>query len=188
LAAIAIPNLLQANLRAKVARVHVDLRSVSIAIELYRLENDHYPPDSQFSTPGLMEFHPFLPRLIFLTTPVTHMSIVPEDVFAGPGIENFKPFGASYRIPYGAGPPIQPFTFDWAQKILPDGGFEDHQVWENISAQPQNVLWAMRSVGPDQIPTWLGNPEAKRYDPTNGVVSYGDIICTGPGRGLDGPP
>ena len=43
LALIAIPNFLESQVRAKVARVHADLRSVATAIESYFVDNNVYP-------------------------------------------------------------------------------------------------------------------------------------------------
>jgi type II secretion system protein G len=42
LAAIAVPNFLNAQLRAKIARVQSDLKALSLAIESYRLDAGAY--------------------------------------------------------------------------------------------------------------------------------------------------
>ena len=44
LAAIAVPNFLNAQVRAKVANTQADQRSLATAIESYRLDNNMYPP------------------------------------------------------------------------------------------------------------------------------------------------
>ncbi len=81
LAAIAIPNFLQAQVRAKVSRTQSDMRSTAMGIELYSTDNGSYPMDAQYYTviPALASF---LPRLARLTTPVDYIASVPEDVFA----------------------------------------------------------------------------------------------------------
>src|SRR5690349_9257970 len=43
LAAIAVPNFLEAQTRAKVSRVKSDQRSLATAIESYRVDNNEYP-------------------------------------------------------------------------------------------------------------------------------------------------
>ena len=43
LAAIAVPNFLEAQVRAKVARVHADMRAQATAIESYLVDNNYYP-------------------------------------------------------------------------------------------------------------------------------------------------
>ena len=44
LAAIAVPNFLNAQVRAKLARVYSDLKALSTAIEMYKLDNNISPP------------------------------------------------------------------------------------------------------------------------------------------------
>jgi len=45
LAAIAVPNFLEAQVRSKTARVKSDLRAIAIACEAYMVDNNEYPPD-----------------------------------------------------------------------------------------------------------------------------------------------
>ena len=95
LAAIAIPNFLNAMVRAKVARAKADIKTVVTALEMYRIERNAYPsyqysqgPDSQ------LEFHiggtaldVGVPDTSWsgrnpLTTPVAYVSSMPQDPFA----------------------------------------------------------------------------------------------------------
>ena len=44
-------------------------------------------------------------------------------------------------------------------------------------------MWRMVSAGPDRIQTYGSSnpvPPGCNYDPTNGTVSYGDIVRVGP--------
>lgn len=43
LATIAIPNFLEANIRSKVSRMKSDMRTIAIAVETYRIDNNHCP-------------------------------------------------------------------------------------------------------------------------------------------------
>ena len=45
LAAIAVPNFLEAQTRAKVSRVKADVRSLTTALELYYIDSNEYPPN-----------------------------------------------------------------------------------------------------------------------------------------------
>ena len=45
LAAIALPNFLEAQTRAKVSRAKADLRTVATALEAYRVDSNAYPPN-----------------------------------------------------------------------------------------------------------------------------------------------
>lgn len=75
LAAIAVPNFLNAQIRAKVAATQSDLRALSTALEQYRIDNNMYPPTPD--TSGNLRYA----RLAKLTSPVAYMSSVPLDPF-----------------------------------------------------------------------------------------------------------
>ena len=63
LAAIAVPNFLEAQVRSKIARVKSDERTVGLALESYGLDNNgRYPPGRAVATP------------IRLTTPIAYLS------------------------------------------------------------------------------------------------------------------
>jgi prepilin-type N-terminal cleavage/methylation domain-containing protein len=104
LAAIAVPNLLEAQVRSKVARVHSDLRSIATAVESYRIDHDDYPegsdnPDNM--SPALRAlFGPLAPGFYAvrstgaggeiagidfhtLTTPIAYIGDMPPDPFSG---------------------------------------------------------------------------------------------------------
>ena len=68
LAAIAVPNFLNAQQRAKVSRVQADIRSISTAIGAYEIDNGQFPSS-----------------LSGITTPIAYMSSLPGDPFAPPG-------------------------------------------------------------------------------------------------------
>ena len=53
LAAIAVPNFLEAQTRAKVARCKTDMRTVVTALESYHIDNNKYPECAD-NTPGLI--------------------------------------------------------------------------------------------------------------------------------------
>jgi type II secretion system protein G len=184
LAAIAVPNFLEAQTRSKVSRVKSDMRSLATAIEAYQVDNNKYPPDYN---PAIQLYWSFLPRLLVLTTPIAYITAVPEDVFAAASISQSTLFDDPYRIPYGSGPLVRPYPFDYAYRLNANGDSESLTVWERITQNPESVLWALRSVGPDLEATVLGWSGVTVYDPTNGTLSRGDIFYTGPGKGFDQP-
>jgi len=189
LAAIAVPNFLESQTRAKVSRVKADMRTLATALESYYVDANNYPPDAQYGwyPPNIAKYMSYLPRLVHLTTPIAFITSIPEDVFAVQAVYRNTILGNPYRIPYGTGPFVHPFTFDYACKRLPNGTLEPDTTWANISAVPSSVMWALRSVGPDLLATVLGDPNVVVYDSTNGTTSAGDIFFTGPGIGIDGP-
>jgi type II secretion system protein G len=76
LAAIAIPNFLQAQVRAKVARAKAEMKTVATALEVYNVDQNQYPWINQ--NPGYD-----IPRT--LTTPVDYLTSLPKDPF-GPSM------------------------------------------------------------------------------------------------------
>jgi type II secretion system protein G len=74
LAAIAIPNMLEAQIRAKVSRARSDMRSLATALETYHVDNNAYPANVEL--PGNI-----MPATGVLSTPVAYISSIPEDPF-----------------------------------------------------------------------------------------------------------
>ena len=108
LAAIAVPNFLEAQVRAKVSRAHSDMRSLSTAIEAFRVDVNEYPISCFASDPGSLDSiddgavsvnswlddstgagkrrtfaisHPQYNRMMALTTPVSFIAGYPDDPF-----------------------------------------------------------------------------------------------------------
>ena len=66
LAAIAVPNFLEAQIRAKVSRVHADMRTVTVGLEAYFVDANRYPPGH---------------RSAAITSPISYLTSMPIDVF-----------------------------------------------------------------------------------------------------------
>ena len=84
LAAIAVPNFLEAQVRSKVSRVHSDLRAVTIGIEAYRIDNNAYPlyynaDDGNLLLSRTAWEATVLPYL--LTSPVSYLASLMTDPF-----------------------------------------------------------------------------------------------------------
>lgn len=82
LALIALPNILEAQIRAKVTRMKADMRSVSAAMEAYYVDANCYPPKPAVacSCGGWQ---------CALSTPVPYLtSPLPDVFYAGAGPEN----------------------------------------------------------------------------------------------------
>src|SRR3989304_928043 len=77
LIAIALPNFLEAQIRAKVARVEADLRTIVTALETYFIDWGIYPNQSED------EFDNAAHGLSQLTTPLQYLPELPFDVFVG---------------------------------------------------------------------------------------------------------
>ena len=74
LAAIAVPNFLEAQTRAKVARVNSDQRAIAMALEAYFIDNDYYPlRNAKMSPPKFWQRQ--------LTSPIAYISGCCADPF-----------------------------------------------------------------------------------------------------------
>jgi prepilin-type N-terminal cleavage/methylation domain-containing protein len=209
LAAIAVPNFLEAQTRSKVARVKSDMRTVATGLESYQVDFNKYPPDFQYANTSagtgscpcqgpvdlnVRDIRSFLMRLVVLTTPVSYLTTIPEDVFVPAAIQRAAAANlvSPYQVPFASGMANlrHPFTFDYACRITPCGDDEDSclaGLWtvRIAASNAKGVIWALRSIGPDLNATQLGDATLKStsYDPTNGTVSDGDIFFLGPGIG-----
>jgi len=85
LIAIALPNFLEAQIRAKVTRVKADLRTIHTAMEAYLQDWNQYPPRSED------EFRPGANGLLQLTTPLKYLSEIPRDIFVMDGAPADEP-------------------------------------------------------------------------------------------------
>jgi general secretion pathway protein G len=172
LAAIAIPNFLQAQTRAKVARTKADMRTIAIALGTYSVDNNQYAiPSYGHSTNGDVQstFDLTNPEQgiytltgnIGLTTPVDHLSSMPKDLFSEEGLHWYGYLGGylgwknSYILtsfgPDADGPPIG-VGGDIVEVLdFPETGFVLDLLIDKI------------------------------YDPTNGTISEGDIYRTSSG-------
>lgn len=74
LAAIAVPNFLEAQTRAKVSRAKNDMRTLATGLESYYVDNNDYPPCSTFGIPGYgvqLNTKPVLERI---STPISYVT------------------------------------------------------------------------------------------------------------------
>jgi type II secretion system protein G len=162
LAAIAIPNFLQAQVRAKVARTKGEMRTLAQGIELYNVDNGKYPDGSPQYPEGYVKY-----RLWRLTTPVEYVTSLPDDPF-------------KTRMTAGGGQPQDEPSFIYLMKNYhPFDYYFDTTPAFRLSVPFRSVQWTLSSQGPEHANTnwitWIP------YDPTNGTVSMGEIISFGPG-------
>jgi len=187
LAAIAIPNFLQAQIRAKVARGQAEMRTLGVNLETYRTDADVYVPDptwwfgfcppswdpSKCNSGSVSEKYP----LRLLTTPIEYTASLPTDPF--------------------------PNRTDWLPHENPQYRYFSDICWKPVLQEAQGFpetpyRWALVTAGPDQwsnvgeylmfgeqtlnsisgISGWFN--DGALYDPTNGTVSDGDIVRVGP--------
>ncbi len=168
LIAIALPNFLEAQIRARVTKAKGDLRTVGIAMDSYYLDFGMYPPDHDPST-----LTPGEAGLFQLTSPIQYITTLPTDVFNS-GDAGFNQSGDEVRWFEMASTGVAPVI--------------------SRAVRPQINAFAVYSVGPDSgenfndndnwpyqgetfpCPTTLGY---LNYSPTNGTKSVGDLVQAG---------
>jgi len=199
LAAIAVPNFLEAQVRAKVSRVKADMRSIATAIEAYSVDTNLYPVatqgefsvNSQFPTGGTPPENSgnrvtFASlgicdepdaHFMILTTPVAYITALPGDPFA-----DKKGVAFGYTNGVDVGWIMWSYGPDTDEGIGSQlgGEFEGSEDWDAADWSNQTVYNPFRS---NPMPALLyltstNHPTADTaftYDTTNGSVSDGDL-------------
>jgi len=178
LAAIALPNFLEAQTRSKVARAKADLRSRAVAVEAYPVDGNQYPIPAnevgEMVSPYSALTTPFnetrLPPII--TTPVSYITSRLND-----------PFQEHVAV---AGAKVFQYT---TRRLVEDreGTPASFLAYLNMmyGQVDTGVAFFLTCVGPDKEPNAPPDPaKVALYEPTNGTVSLGDIPYLGPGSGF----
>ncbi len=171
LAAIAVPNFLNAQTRAKVSRSISDIRNTDLAIRSYMVDNNFYPVRS-----GWMD-----ERYIPLTTPVSYMASIPVDPFNPNPLDTSGGRAKDGSNRYG--------NYDYWTRYWANSNSRSGTYWAAKTAFPAGKYeYQLRGFGPTM--TWIadliypaGHPRAGEYvdyDMSNGLYSEGNIIRYGP--------
>ena len=185
LAAISVHAYRPADKGTDLAQVQSDMQAMSVAIEAYAADWDVLP--RSYRVAG--ESRTFL--LSVLTTPVAYLDEVPADPFnttdTDPANRVINYWGPDYlfgntTVQTSMGPlpipDVRPRTAAWLQPHFPELSDGTELLRENF--------YILLSTGPDGVWSVLDPPEGETggfpnlpvtpYDPTNGTVSYGDIV------------
>lgn len=164
LIAIALPNFLEAQVRAKVAAANGEMECLAQTLEEYYISYRSYPANvvpklpegglSEDGNPGLRGS-----ALTVLTTPVVYLSALPLDQF----------------IPEGK----QRELFDYINFVDLTGGPISKTSFRGLGS----AAYVLISVGPNREADTFAQkipPVLLFYSPTNGTSSPGDIHRFGP--------
>lgn len=179
LAAIAVPNFLEAQVRSKVSRQVSNMRTVATAMEAYIMDQNSYPLTTWDPFDLFPGAYPPSQYKLFpgeLTTPIAYItsSAAMEDIF---------------RLPHHFSNPLANQIMYLPSDIYRPGSPYVHslQSYGTYRAQYNRYgAWVMRSAGPDlyyqnhlndreDYGEGPGGWNLAAYDPTNGTVSGGDI-------------
>lgn len=162
LAAIAVPNFLNAQTRAKVARVQADLRTICTAIELRGVDKGSYPPDFDDHPNFDPDYWDQRVQFAKLTKPVAYLTSLLYDPF-----NTNKAIDMPMVLLFPGDPP-------YVYSYMTIGDYSDN------AGRPSK--FGVVSVGPNGTFDSAANQGIRdTYDPTNGTTSRGDIIFYGPG-------
>lgn len=196
LAAIAVPNFLNAQMRARIARAQADMRTVMTAIEQLRIDKgvllvDFWDDDREKGIERMQDTFQgiggaaqndrggtaglFAP----LTSPVAYLSSIPVDPFFAP---HAGPDTQSALISQDL---IPPYAYMYADEdpAIPGGDIglalysNPSDFHRSAGVEPlERGEYVLVGAGPDggrgPYNVDMGFP----YDPSNGLVSYGDIV------------
>ncbi len=178
LAAVAVPNFMNARSRAKIMRAVADMRNISVAFGAYAADHGEFPM-------GIIMGHDprerwcwgFLPES--LSTPVSYLATLPIDEFN----VNYKIYGQSQgqEVPYG-----HPHTRYRTSRKKPYTGEnpaltpEAHKSsWEFMLSNAHiDGTYVLVSPGPDGVEDILPAYNPHVYGASNGLLSSGDIVVT----------
>ncbi len=174
LAAIAVPNFLEAQTRSKVSRAKADIRTLATALESYSVDNRTYPFDITLTdgfTPG-GGYYWYICN--WVTTPIAYIT---NNKLIDPFRDkrsNLPPDYWRFRyVNYGLADfnqdlGIMPFPGAYDQYLI---GRDNYGFWRITSSGPD------ATAGPFPSNNALYFPAAVlAYDPTNGTISPGDIV------------
>mgnify|MGYP001098154334 CR=1 FL=1 len=198
LAAIAVPNFLEAQVRAKTSRVKADMRSMAVAAEAYTVDNNKppigdfqlwannggpwvsYPTSFAANYPDAQAW-----KWKFWTTPVAYMTSVPDDPFslAGKLSGGNNVVGYDKRYLYLAvadhsvtGTVIPSAT---AQYNAMKATALDWYIYSYGPSRKQmpnaNGAWVLGGLTGQTSPPKAAFPDIF-YDSSNGTMSYGMLI------------
>ncbi|MCX6999853.1 MAG: prepilin-type N-terminal cleavage/methylation domain-containing protein [Candidatus Sumerlaeota bacterium] len=180
LAAIAIPNFLEAQVRSKVSRAKADIRTLAGALESYMVDWNKYPGDgAQFSwLTGNLNNYPYDAYWYVPDTVTTPMAYISSAMLVDPFRTTelvTPPNWRRYRYwyvdmtwgPAGIRLPPYPASYGFLKQW--------YGSWKLSSAGPD------RTYGPTfydtgSYPGTMYSQLPLPYDPTNGTRSLGDVM------------
>jgi prepilin-type N-terminal cleavage/methylation domain-containing protein len=193
LAAIAVPNFLEAQVRAKNVQQLANERSIITASEAYRVDNNALPATARhWYNPKTTDGY-WVNRYGFwiaLTTPVAYMTSVPEDLYYKLACNTWDGWRGIYANYYE-------WDFNIARAIINNTGSAPG-MWDPVvsstaakswlknycipamknNGKPDTMNWCIYGLGPNYMGEGLqgGFTYTVPYDPTNGTMSLGEIF------------
>ncbi len=180
LAAIAVPNFLNAQIRAKIAKTEGEMQSFVTACEMYRVDHGRYFPHAGF--PDSVIHVPWQNK--YLTTPIAYFSSQPRDLFQ----DLPEPDSTAWNLTFG--------MYHLENIYHSDGSFYASGAMDprlRVPNNPADVARALAgrphsyelwSVGPNHVLDYNVSGSGIQgfiyYRSSNGTTSTGDIVWIRP--------
>ncbi|MCA9432834.1 MAG: prepilin-type N-terminal cleavage/methylation domain-containing protein [Candidatus Omnitrophica bacterium] len=188
LIAIALPNFLEAQIRARIAKAQSEMKTLATATVSYRLDWNNVDPVGSGPGPvgGVERISWWGFASYALTTPVAYLTSIPVDPFSEYLWEENHSFRDIVDPPYtiirNTGIPAS-----WRIGSVPNNNAEIQEkaggpveVSETFSRRACHSGFIYYSSGIDRVDSTVwGTP--RFYSPTNGTQSFGDLYEFGPG-------
>ncbi len=167
LAAIAVPNFLNAQVRAKISRAYADLTGIRTALEMYTMDHGRAIIDPVELRQGGGTLGP-LDGWEQLTTPIAYIS---ASAFIDPFVPQANRSAGGSAVEYGT---YSYRNIAWMIKVNDQGA---------ASHGDRTARWVARSPGPDRF--YIPYPEKlaywMAYESSNGLKSFGDLMVANKG-------
>lgn len=196
LAAIAVPNFLDAQARSKISKAKADMRSIAVALQAYMVDNMYYPFHRLDSGRSWLTGE----IMYDATTPIAYITRIPRDPFAT-GRYKYNAGVSGHADPKTVGAPYTPdywTTFHYqsvnahgyAGATPPTRGFiiismgPDIEYGVDIPGVGWYQTWWLLEGFVNQSAAISGEAYGCIYNATNGTNSVGDIIWLTGAMGL----
>jgi len=185
LIAIALPNFLEAQLRAKVTRVQADMRALGTAMEAYQIQFGMYPlpwdnGPNTYPTTGIYATH--LTIIIALTTPIPYIG---QPKMHNPFLDGSTPLSKFYQFGTGdrKGDRETPDKNFARLGNIRAGRWDEafgSDAWIIASEGPNSGRGGNRGDEVFRLVRYPTGTTGTTYSATNGTGSIGDIFRFGP--------
>ncbi len=167
LAAIAVPNFINAQMRARLARVQADLRSISTGLEMYQLDNGTYPTDGGRGYIGYTNPTGLRTGWISMTTPVAYIT----------GGNLIDPYKAKYVEVDGTDRQFGNALYELGAGNYNADSYNDFPftTWILLSIGPDSTLGREHADDTSLMANYPFSDAMFRFDATNGLTSNGDV-------------
>lgn len=162
-AAIAVPNFMNARTKAMLSRVQSDLRSISVAVETYRVDKNTFPAD------GWRAWKSFRSNphgWISLTTPVSYLN---SGVLVDPFKSKYSDVGTDVQFGNAL---YEMGTGNHVEESFDTFPFDNYVL---VSLGPDANIGREHADDSSYMADYPFSGDFYRYDISNGLISNGDV-------------